>query len=112
MGNVTIQALQFALNGLSIRQKAIANNIANEQTPGFLATNVHFANSLQQALSSNSSASISTSISNQPIRSDGNNVNLTQQEVNLQNTSLKYQAMISGLNSKFADLKASMDVNF
>jgi flagellar basal body rod protein FlgB len=33
--NTTLHALSFALDGLSLRQKATAHNIANEDTPGY-----------------------------------------------------------------------------
>ena len=41
--------LQAALRGLSLRQRTIADNIANVETPGFLAGRVDFETSLREA---------------------------------------------------------------
>src|SRR6478736_1491816 len=37
LGDVTMSALHQALSGLALRQRTIADNIANIETPGFLA---------------------------------------------------------------------------
>ena len=44
------RVLDSALDGLSMRQNVIADNIANVDTPGFRATSVDFENSLRSAI--------------------------------------------------------------
>ena len=44
--SVTSAALSSALDGLSARQRAIANNIANVNTPGYTAERVSFEDAL------------------------------------------------------------------
>ncbi|MEZ4523625.1 MAG: flagellar basal body rod protein FlgB [Thermomicrobiales bacterium] len=44
------EILQQSLDGLSMRQRATANNIANVDTPGYKATQVSFENQLAQAV--------------------------------------------------------------
>ncbi len=43
-------ALGSALDGLALRQRVIADNIANMDTPGFIASTVDFEGSLRAAL--------------------------------------------------------------
>ena len=77
LDDVTTAALHSALNGLSMRQRVIANNIANIETPGFHAGRVQFENALASAVDSGSgdvSPTIAQSL--EPTRLDGNNVNL------------------------------------
>ena len=37
IGDTTVRALSQALSGLSLRQRTIADNVANVETPRFLA---------------------------------------------------------------------------
>ena len=54
--SVSITALNSALDGLALRQRVIANNIANIQTPGFHAGKVSFESALADAVASGSGA--------------------------------------------------------
>ena len=54
----SIGILQFALDGVVDQQQVIANNIANQDTPGFQASEVSFESSLAQALGGTGSASV------------------------------------------------------
>ena len=46
----TGSALYSALNGLAARQRVIANNVANVETPGYIAGRVRFEDSLRAAI--------------------------------------------------------------
>ena len=48
--SVTSVALQSALDGLSMRQKVIANNIANINTPNYHAEKVQFEDALAKSI--------------------------------------------------------------
>ena len=48
IGDATMSALHAALSGLAQRQRVTADNIANINTPGFLAGKVDFESSLKQ----------------------------------------------------------------
>ena len=50
IGDTTMSALHQALSGLSLRQRTIADNVANIETPGFMAGKVDFETSLKRAL--------------------------------------------------------------
>src|SRR3546814_11960822 len=78
MPDVTTAGLHVALNGLSARQRVIADNIANLETPEFLAGRVDFESSLSAALSGDNpaSAAITTERSMSATGVYGNNVTL------------------------------------
>src|SRR6266545_599088 len=48
--DLTTRLLEKALDGLSLRQQAISNNVANVDTPNFKATEVSFEEDLHAAL--------------------------------------------------------------
>ncbi|GAB7189395.1 flagellar basal body rod protein FlgB [Kineococcus sp. NUM-3379] len=113
MSDITSVALHTALNGLQARQRAIADNIANINTPGYLANKVSFEDSLAQAVKTGSAAAAATSgiatrKSLEPTREDGNNVNLEQETLSNISTGLSYQTVLAALNSKYSVLRTSM----
>ena len=50
MLDLTMQAIQTSLDGLAARQRIIAQNLANSETPGYIAQNVNFEDSLRSAM--------------------------------------------------------------
>ncbi len=104
---MTVQTLQFAIDSLSLQQKQTANNITNDQTPDYTASEVSFEQSLVQALESpnGGTAVASLVVSTQPYGTDGNNVNLTQELMRADRTTLQYQATVAALNYKFRLIK-------
>ncbi len=105
IGNdMTVRVLHYALDGLTLQQNAIANNISNDQTPNYTATEVDFQSSLQAALKTPSPGTIaSTSIYASPNApgTDGNNVNLAEELVAASKATLQYQAVVTAMNFKF-----------
>ena len=90
--SVTNNALVSALDGLSARQRAIANNIANVNTPGYHAQRVSFEDALAESVKQGSGAvAPTTRESLDPTRLDGNNVNLDTETVSNIDTVLRYQ---------------------
>lgn len=101
MGGNVVNILQFALDGVSQQQAAIAGNVANAQTPGYTAEDVSFQQSLERALADGGTATITESPSNAAPATDGNNVDLTTQLVEAQESTLQYQQITDSLNSQF-----------
>ncbi|QYF74655.1 flagellar basal body protein [Cryobacterium sp. PAMC25264] len=90
--SVTSAALSSALDGLALRQRTIANNIANVNTPGYHAQRVSFETALAASVAGGDGhASASTARSLEPTRLDGNNVNLDTETVSNIDTVLRYQ---------------------
>lgn len=98
-----IGVLQFAVDGLAQQQQAIANNLANSETPGYSAQQVNFQSSLRQALASASggTARVAVSGTGATPATDGNNVDTGQQLVAAEQTTLQYQTMVDMLNAQF-----------
>ena len=109
--DTTMNTLYQALRGLAARQKVSADNVANVQTPGFLAGTVDFETSLQRAIKSGNpdAATINTGRSVAPTRQDGNNVNLDDETLSMVDTNLRYQTMVEAMNAKFRLLRTAME---
>lgn len=109
MNDVTMAALQTMLRGLSERQRAIANNVANIETPGFIARKVEFETSLREALADGTGVASPTTVrSTNPALPNGNNVLLEEEMLSLQDTNLRYQLAIEAMTSKLNLIRASM----
>ena len=130
----TNRVLEKALDGLSLRQSAIANNIANVDTPNFKASEVSFEEQLQAAvnrtpalddeipLALTNSAHIplnqpvslddlrpaSVRLSTTTMRNDGNNVDVDRQMSELAETQLSYQAATQLVNTKLHLLRQAI----
>jgi flagellar basal-body rod protein FlgB len=111
-------AIKVALNGLAMRQRAISNNVANVDTPGFKATEVRFEDQLRQIAAKGNARSAMASVSHssghlalevaqasqvQPqvvqdssltTRMDGNTVDIEKQMIEMADTVISYNTMI------------------
>jgi len=96
-----IHVLQFALDGASAEQAAVAANLANAQTPGYRAEDVSFEQSLASALASGGTAAVTETPSAAPPGTDGNNVELATQIVEGEQAMLEYEAVTHSLNAQF-----------
>jgi flagellar basal-body rod protein FlgB len=108
--DVTMRAIQASLDGLAARQRLTAENIANAEVPGYLASRVDFESSLRDALEAGdlSDLKMSTTSSLAPTGVNGNNVNLDEESITNIDTGLRYQMMTEAMNAKFHVLKTSM----
>ena len=109
--DTTMSALHAALTGLSQRQRVTADNIANINTPGFLAGRTDFESALQSQLDSGvtptaSGGTVARSL--EPTNTNGNNVNLDEEEQISSQTSLSYQLALNALDSKYSILRSSL----
>ncbi|MFB9376572.1 flagellar basal body rod protein FlgB [Kineococcus gynurae] len=116
MPDLTTVALHTALNGLQARQRAIADNIANINTKGYIANKVSFEDSLASAVASGdasaaASSGIVTRKSLEPTREDGNNVNLDEETISNISTGLSYQTALSAMNAKYTLLRTAMQTS-
>jgi len=111
--DVTSVALRVALGGLSARQRATADNVANIDTPGFLAGRVQFEDSLRDAVRSGDVRRIGSTGATQarslePTREDGNNVNLDTESISNTDTVLRYQLLTQAVTDRMSLLRTSM----
>lgn len=108
--SVTGAVLRSAVEGLGARGRATADNIANLQTPGFVANRVTFEAALADAADAGSRDLTGSSVlrSLEPVRPDGNNVNLDQETLISLDTGLRYQLMLRAIDDRFQNLRAAM----
>ncbi len=107
--SVGFVALNSALDGLALRQRAIADNVANLQTPGFHARRVQFEDELARAVAGGSGAvEARTSRSLEPTREDGNNVNLDAETLLNVDTNLRYQLATQAVSGTFSSVRTAM----
>src|SRR5690242_17951564 len=97
--------LRAAMSGLAARQRAIANNVANVDTPGFKASEVRFEDMLNSAIRTakpgrtvdqnalNAAASRGTLVDSTSVRADGNNVDIDREMEMLGEANLNYSAL-------------------
>lgn len=103
-------AIQTALRGLSARQRVIATNVANAQTPGYLAGRIDFESTLREVSGTDLAGSVmpTATRSNDPVNLNGNNVSLDNETVSLVETTMRFQLMVEAMNAKFRLMRASI----
>lgn len=114
--DVTTMALTKSLDGVAMRHRVIANNIANAETPGFTRSDVSFEEQLKQALASgiDDEASVerispeTVPDSTSQTRPDGNNVSIDKEMADLTKNSLSYETLTQLTNLKFSMLKQAI----
>src|SRR5262245_30249715 len=82
------------------RQKVIARNLANVDTPGFRAKEVRFSRDLRQALAKDDPSSIAdvgieTVDRDGPAKPDGNTVDLDRELSDLSGNAIAYQTLVT-----------------
>ena len=107
--SISTAAVRSALDGLAARQRATADNIANINTPHYLASRVDFEGALREAVGSGSGrAATSVSQSVAPTREDGNNVNLDVETLSSTDTQLRYQLLTQAASTQLGMVSAAI----
>jgi len=101
--DLTMQAIQSSLDGLAARQRIIANNLANSETPGYIAQSVSFEDSLSSAIGAGdpTQTSVTTGATSDPTNINGNNVSVDTESLALVDTGLRYDLATQSMNNKF-----------
>ena len=110
IGDLTTQSLTTALRGLEAQQQAHQQNIANVETPGYLARRVSFEDSLRSAIEScrPTTASMSQTNTTDATRIDGNNVRLDRELTGMTENALKQQLVTEALNAQYRPIRAAV----
>ena len=107
--SVTAVALTSALTGLSERQSAIANNIANVNTPNYHAKRVTFEAALAASVRAGSGqVTAATETSQDATNVNGNNVNLDTETLSNVDTVLRFQFAAEAINGQLTSVRAAM----
>ncbi len=123
-GDRGVQLMALALDGLAAKQRAIANNIANADTPGYQRQSVPFAEVMQAAMDEGGAgamalrppaggASFGTDASSDPSfkevltagKNDGNKVEIEREMTDLTENQIQYYAVAGALGAKLASLR-------
>ena len=127
-----IDLLQKGLGASQLRQEVIANNIANNDTPGFKASHVEFETFMKQALEEEDAASgrpaddnpkhirmdassvrdVQAEVvqdANTNMRMDGNNVDIDEQMTELAKNTIYYNTLSMKVTSEFSRLRMAID---
>jgi flagellar basal-body rod protein FlgB len=109
--------LRAALSGLAARQRSIANNVANIDTPNFKASEVRFEDALKTAISRGQGgntpeqSSLNAAVSRRTVlnatasRADGNNVDIDREMEMLGETNLSYSALTQVMATRIGILR-------
>jgi flagellar basal-body rod protein FlgB len=120
--SISSAALEKALAANWQKAQLIANNIANEDTPGYKARRMEFESYLRKELqhsnmrvtAMNKRQRISRISSLRPLvyqdkstegRVDGNNVNIDSEQMELARVQIQYQALRDKINGHYQTLK-------
>jgi flagellar basal-body rod protein FlgB len=100
----------------TLRQKAIANNIANLETPGYRRLDVKFEELLARCLRSSGEFDLSEieaqvyQPKQTPVKSNGNDVNLEAEVGQMIKNTLNHKAYIRLLSKKYNQIELAIDV--
>jgi flagellar basal-body rod protein FlgB len=110
MTDAVSSAIQIALHGLSDRQTVTDNNIANVNTPGYIAQSTDFETNLQKALDGGSVVNLNPVHENTTTETNvnGNNVDIDNETVTQEKTEMQFEGLIEAMTAKFQILKNSI----
>lgn len=105
--------LERALSGSSLRQQAIAQNIANVNTPGYRRQDVDFQTALQQAWSAGEpgveSVQPTTVTDNATVmRADGSSVDIDTEAAEQAKNGLTYETVSQVMKSRISIIKSAI----
>ena len=123
----SVSALEKGLDACTLRNKVIANNIANADTPGFKTSSVKFEEYVQTAIEDaqngtglkKSGRSKTDAVldgvepqvvanSDTSMRMDQNNVDVEYEMNELAKNNIEYYALLEKVNSEFSQLRTAI----
>lgn len=104
--------LHTAIDGLSLRQQVIADNIANVDTPHFRASAVDFESALNGAIARGdmgSAAQLQPAVeaTDTPVGANDNNVDLRKESIAAIQTQFQYQIVGRAFSDRFSRLSTA-----
>lgn len=104
--------LHTAINGLSLRQQVIADNIANVDTPHFRASSVDFESALSSAIDRGSVSNAdqlrpTVEETQTPVGANDNNVDLRKESIAAIQTQFQYQIVGRSFSDRFSRLSTA-----
>lgn len=119
-----INVLDKAADASALRNEVIANNIANDDTPGYKRQDVSFEKELKRALGMSKYETMDSKVSNLKVndlksrvytdirgfsyRYDKNSVDIDAEATYLAENQIKYEGLMNSLTSEFKNLQSVM----
>jgi flagellar basal-body rod protein FlgB len=97
--------LEHYMDLLSTRQKLVASNIANADTPGYRTQDIDFQSEFQHAISGGPNV---LDVAGLPVKNDGNNVNLDRESRLLAENALRFNVASNLLRSQISALRSAI----
>ena len=114
--NNIVEIIEAGIRAESLRQKAIANNVANLQTPGYCRVDVKFKELLAKALDSSGAVDLNEieaqiyQPKNTAVKSNGTDVNMEVEVGEMVKNSLRHKAYIRLLQKKYRQLELAINM--
>ena len=114
--NNIVDIIAAGIKAESLRQKAIANNVANLQTPGYRRVDVKFQELLAKVLDSSGAVDLNEIEAQiyQPkttaVKSNGNDVSLEIEDGEMVKNTLRHKAYIRILQKKYQKIELAINV--
>jgi flagellar basal-body rod protein FlgB len=115
--DTTQLALERAMEGSSLRQQALASNLANVNTPGYRRRDVDFHSALAGAMDSSDARSALEAVRMEAsedrssvVRADGSSVDLDAESAKLAANGLEYEQLTSAARVRVEILRIAMGV--
>lgn len=112
MSDITYKLIKKSLDAGALRQKVLANNIANLNTRGFKRSDVVFEEALKEELKKNNSLEKAAAIepvvvkdNTTSMREDGNNVDIDMEMSNVAANTILYNTLITQLNTRMSIMR-------
>ena len=108
--------LEAGIRVENLRQKAIANNIANLETPGYRRVDVKFEELLAKALDSSGTVDLDEvepqiyQPKETPVKSNGNDVSLESEVGQMVKNALRHKAYVRLLGKKYSQIELAIAV--
>jgi flagellar basal-body rod protein FlgB len=106
MVDATGSALEKYMNLLSVRQKLIASNIANADTPGYKTQDIDFQSEFRSAMNG---AANPMDVPGLKINNDGNNVSLDREARLLSENALRFNIASQLMRGQFTQMKSAIE---
>ena len=106
--------LEAALKGAAARQRALASNIANVNTPGYQRVDVDFTSALKTAISKDDRDALhrftpTVKVDGQAaMRADGNGVDLDAEAAEQAANGMHYESIIAVMRARIGILQSAM----
>lgn len=112
--DTTQTGLEAALRGAAAKQRALASNIANVNTPGYQRVDVDFTSKLSAAMQSGDKDALANFrptaevAGGSSMRADGNGVDLDSEAAEQAANGLHYQAIVQVMRARLGIMQSAL----